>query len=190
MCHCLDVPQFIYPFTYSRTSQLLPSFDNYEWQRYKHPRASFLCEHSFQLLWLDSKDCDLLDYMVRVKSISCSVVFNSLGPHGLGPQGFPVHGILQARILKRVAIPLLQGIFPTQGSNPVSWIIGWCFLFYREQIVSFYSVDQPILGTHLLQSICIPSWFSFHFSAASSGCLTFSLNIPYMQCGLHIVSTQ
>ena len=43
----------------------------------------FLCEHSFQLLWLDSKDCDLLDYMVRVKSISCSVVFNSLGPHGL-----------------------------------------------------------------------------------------------------------
>ena len=26
-------------------------------------------------------------------------------------------GILQARILERVAIPLLQGIFPTQGSN-------------------------------------------------------------------------
>ena len=29
-----------------------------------------------------------------------------------------VHGILQARILEWVAISLLQGIFPTQGSNP------------------------------------------------------------------------
>ena len=28
-----------------------------------------------------------------------------------------VHGILQARILEWVAFPLLQGIFPTQGSN-------------------------------------------------------------------------
>ena len=36
---------------------------------------------------------------------------DSLQPH-------TVHGILQARILERVAIPLLQGIFPTQGSNP------------------------------------------------------------------------
>ena len=29
-----------------------------------------------------------------------------------------VHGILQGRILEWVAIPLLQGIFPTQGLNP------------------------------------------------------------------------
>jgi len=29
-----------------------------------------------------------------------------------------VHGILQARILEWVASSLLQGIFPTQGSNP------------------------------------------------------------------------
>jgi len=33
--------------------------------------------------------------------------------------GSSVHGILQARILEWVAVyPLLQGIFPTQGSNP------------------------------------------------------------------------
>ena len=32
--------------------------------------------------------------------------------------GSSVHGILQARILELVAIPLLQEIFPTQGSNP------------------------------------------------------------------------
>ena len=34
------------------------------------------------------------------------------------PPGSSVHGILQARILEWVAMPsLLQGIFPTQGSN-------------------------------------------------------------------------
>ena len=32
--------------------------------------------------------------------------------------GSSVHGILQARILELVAYPLLQGIFPIQGSNP------------------------------------------------------------------------
>ena len=31
--------------------------------------------------------------------------------------GTSIHGILQARILEWVAIPLLQGIIPTQGSN-------------------------------------------------------------------------
>ena len=34
-----------------------------------------------------------------------------------GLPGSSVHGILQARILEWVAMPLLQGIFPTQGSN-------------------------------------------------------------------------
>ena len=34
------------------------------------------------------------------------------------PTDYTVLGILQARILEWVAVPLLQGIFPTQGSNP------------------------------------------------------------------------
>jgi len=34
------------------------------------------------------------------------------------PMHCTVQGILQARILKWVAFSLLQGIFPTQGSNP------------------------------------------------------------------------
>ena len=34
------------------------------------------------------------------------------------PMDYTVHGILQARILEWVALPLLQGFFPTQGSNP------------------------------------------------------------------------
>ena len=34
------------------------------------------------------------------------------------PVDYTAHGILQVRILEWVAYPLLQGIFPTQGSNP------------------------------------------------------------------------
>ena len=33
------------------------------------------------------------------------------------PMGYTVHGILQARMLERVAFPFSRGIFPTQGSN-------------------------------------------------------------------------
>ena len=45
-----------------------------------------------------------------------SVVSDSLQP--CSPLGFSVHGILQVRILQRVAILSSRGIFPTQGSNP------------------------------------------------------------------------
>ena len=38
-------------------------------------------------------------------------------PKDCSPPGSSVHGILQAKRLKWVAMPSLQGIFPTQGSN-------------------------------------------------------------------------
>ena len=42
-------------------------------------------------------------------------MFDYLQPHGLLQE---VHGILQARITGVGSRSLLQGIFPTQGSNP------------------------------------------------------------------------
>ena len=46
---------------------------------------------------------------------------DSLQPVDCSLPGSSVHGILQARILEWVARPsLLQGIFPTQGQNPLS----------------------------------------------------------------------
>ena len=39
-------------------------------------------------------------------------------PMECGLPGSSVHGISQARILEWVAMPLLQGIFPTQGLSP------------------------------------------------------------------------
>ena len=51
---------------------------------------------------------------VCTKSLqSCPTVCDAMD---CSPSGSSVHGILQARILKWVAI--LQGIFPTQGSKP------------------------------------------------------------------------
>ena len=44
-------------------------------------------------------------------------------PVDCGLPGSSVHGILQARILEWVAMPFLQGIFPTQGSN--SHLMHW-----------------------------------------------------------------
>ena len=61
--------------------------------------------------------------------LSHSVVSDSLQPHRLcSPPGPSVHGIFRARILelgKDTGVgthSLLQGIFPTQGWNPVSWV--------------------------------------------------------------------
>ena len=46
---------------------------------------------------------------------SCPTLCN---PIDCGLPGSSVHGILQARILEQVAMPSLQGMFVTQGSNP------------------------------------------------------------------------
>ena len=48
-------------------------------------------------------------------ALSCLTLCN---PMDYSPPGSSVHGILQARILEWVAIPLFQGIVPTQGWNP------------------------------------------------------------------------
>ena len=49
---------------------------------------------------------------------SCSVVSNSLRPHGI------LHGILQARILEWVAVPFSRGSFQPRDQTQVSGIAG------------------------------------------------------------------
>ena len=52
---------------------------------------------------------------MREKSLqSCPTICD---PMDCSPQGPSVHGIFQARILERVAIPFSRGSSPTQGSN-------------------------------------------------------------------------
>ena len=54
-----------------------------------------------------------------VNSISRSFKSDSLGPHGLEPTRFRIHGFLQARILEWVAFPS-PGYLPDPGINPRS----------------------------------------------------------------------
>ena len=63
------------------------------------------------------KDLDTLSLVMvkglflKSESVSRSVVSESLQSHGLySLLGFPVHGILQARILEWVAIPFSRGL--------------------------------------------------------------------------------
>ena len=50
--------------------------------------------------------------------VSCSVVSNSLQPHGLHPPGSSVHEDSPSKNTGVGCHSLLQGIFPTQKSNP------------------------------------------------------------------------
>ena len=59
---CLDVPHSIYSFTYWRTSWLLPSLGHYEWSCYKQLCAGFCVDVSFQILWVNAKECNCWIY--------------------------------------------------------------------------------------------------------------------------------
>ena len=68
-------------------------------------------QNNIKVLPLRTSECDLIWKQVAA-SESCSVVSNSLWPHGpYSPWNFPGQNT-------GVGISLLQGIFPTQGSNP------------------------------------------------------------------------
>ena len=71
-----------------------------------------------------------LTYMQSEKrKLITQLCLNFCDPMNCSLPGFSVYGILQARILKWVSRFLLQGIFPTQGSNPhpfclLRWQVG------------------------------------------------------------------
>ena len=68
------------------------------------------------------------------------------------PPGSSVHWILQARILEWVIMPpLLQGIFPTEGSNP------HLLHFLRWQVSSLPRVPSGSLYTISLASPSAPN---------------------------------
>ena len=67
---------------------------------------------------------------------NCCKCLTHCDPLNCSPPGSSVCGIFQARILERVAIFLLQGIFPTQGSNPLV-----LYLLYYTRILE--PLSQP-----------------------------------------------
>ena len=75
--------------------------------------------------------------------ISCSVVSNSLRPHGRRSlPGSSVHGILQTRILEWIAIPFSRGSSRPRDWTQVSFIVGRFFTIWatREAPFNIYSL--------------------------------------------------
>ena len=74
--------------------------------------------------------------MVKVWSVSCLVVSDSLPPIDCSPPGSSVYGILQARILEWVAIPLSRGF---------SWPKDWTSSILQEESLLSEPPGKPIL---------------------------------------------
>ena len=67
-------------------------------------------------------------------------------PWTVAAPGSSVHGFFQARILEWVAIVLLQGIFPTHGSN----LHLLCLLHWQVDSLSLGHLGSPIyIHTHI-----------------------------------------
>ena len=62
----------------------------------------------------------LVNNEMKVKGLVAQLCLTLCHPVDCSQPDSSVHGILQARILEWVAIPLLQEIFPTQGIEPKS----------------------------------------------------------------------
>ena len=87
------------------------------------------------------------------ESASRSVASDSLGhPMDCSPPGSSVHGVHQARILERVAVPFSRGSSPPRDQPQVSCVAGrFCHLSHQ--------------GSHLLSSSLLLIYFSW-FPAA------------------------
>ena len=79
--------------------------------------------------------------LLPVVVLSCSVVSDSLWPHGLySPPGLSVHGILQARILEWVAIPSSRGSsWPSDGI----WVS--CVSYIGCQVFTMCHLESSLL---------------------------------------------
>lgn len=69
--HCLDGPQFIYPFNYRRRLDLTYKWPSRLWKQllYIHLCAKALCGHKFSTPLNKCKGAWLLDHMIRVCSV-------------------------------------------------------------------------------------------------------------------------
>ena len=78
---------------------------------------SFLCG-IIMILWVSCPPRFLSFPLRAICLLSRSVVSDSLRPHGRSPPGSSVHGDSPGKNTGVGCRFLLQGIFPTQGSNP------------------------------------------------------------------------
>ena len=106
--------------------------------------------------------------------VSCSVMSNSLRPHGLHSlPGSSVHEILQARILVWVAIPFSRGSSWLRGQTWLSCTAGWFFItwatreHYHPSKKSEYSTMDTSQNKFLIKKTKI---YKNHLTTSESKC--------------------
>ena len=115
--------------------------------------------------------------------------------HQLYPMDYTVHGILQAILLEWVAVPfskgcsLLQGIFPTLGSNPgfphSRWIV--YHLSYQGSPGTLWGVAYTFFSRSLQlrnqnRVSCIAGGFSISWATREAPYGNYKWNITFKMC--------
>ena len=115
------------------------------------------------------------------------------GPMDCSPPGASVHGILQTRILEWVGChALLQGIFPTQGSNPhflrlLHWQEGSLPLAPPEKLIYIYIINIIFHLSKSHESFCNVNTQCLHmFKAATFQVLIVQLDTTAAEYHLEI----
>ena len=88
------------------------------------------------------------------ESVSNLVVSDSLQPHDCSPPGSSLHGILQARILERVAIPFSRGSSQPRDRTRVSWTAGGFFAFSATREALYEGMVLQLEGTGSEVKMC------------------------------------
>ena len=101
--------------------------------------------------------------------VSCSVVPISLWPHVLRPPGFFVHGIFPGKDAGVGCHFLLQGLFPTQGSNP-------CLLHWQVNSLPLSHRGSPCVLSHtcIYAHSCVLFVYSLCVSLSYRQCLRYT----------------
>ena len=97
-------------------------------------------------------ECKLRFWGHQESEIKVSVAQSCLTlgePRNCSPPGSFVHGILQARTLEWVAVPVSRRIFPTQGSKPGLSHCRWILYHQRHQGSPWVSENLTVLGVGL-----------------------------------------
>ena len=143
------------------------------WTVYAPSKSFQILEEHTNIIWIKQNtaswkclDCDLWLTVPlcwgkkKRQSVSHSVGSHSLGPHGLQPTRLP-SGILQARILERVAISFSRGSSRPRDRTQVSHIAGRRFNLCTTRETRLASLKCWILS--------IVNFYFYFFSIREGG---------------------
>ena len=113
-------------------------------------------------------------FMDESKSVSCSVVSNSLRPHGLWPTRF-LHGISQTRILEWVAFPFSRKSSRSRDQTQISSITGGFFTIWATREALFMDTGSK---SSYLQNL----WYVIHVIDKETGLSDLSIVTQPPKC--------